>query len=168
MKEAKIFRNIKSPSRKFLSLRIQFDLLLTFVSCFIKERKFNCRWFTLSLVVSSWSSNVHIIKNAIMRLSIERNWMTSPFLFTKRNFVRSFLISPHHPTLWGNVKLANLWLNFYWVIAKCFSFFPFCQRWILSKSRKTITNKFSWQLENRRLCDIFSDTFVAARLLLGF
>lgn len=131
MKEAKIFRNIKSPSWKFLSLRFRFDLLLTFVSCFIKERKFNCRWFTLSLhssvimrqlcshheesLITSWRWKM------LNETTTARNWMRCPFLFTKQNF-RSFSSNFPPITLWGIVQLANLWLNFYWVIVKCFSF----------------------------------------------
>lgn len=115
----------------FLS-RFQFDLLLTFVSCFIKERKFNCRWFSLSLVVSSSRSYVGCLH--LQTPQWREKWLATERqvpLFTliyKANislsFNFSFFLIPPHPR--GNC-VANLWLNFYWVIAKTFLDF-FCQR----------------------------------------
>lgn len=126
------------------------------------------------IVLSSWDSYVHIMKNhwshhedgkCLMRRQLHVTEWDVPSCLQSKIFVRFLLISPHHPL--GNCTASKSLAEFLLSHCQMFFFFPFCQRWILSKSRKTITNKFSWQLENRRLWDIFSDIFDAARLV-GF
>lgn len=129
MKEGRFSETLKVH---FVS-RFRFDLLLTFVSCFIKERKFNCRWFTLSLVVSSSRSYVDCLR----ALQWEMKWLATERqvpLFTsvyKAKISLSFnfsfflvlLLPNSSPPSRKLCSWANLWLNFYWVIAKTFLFF---------------------------------------------